>query len=103
MKNPKTAVLVSLALCVPLSILLWMAVLGIEFPFQSPANQPDIPGSLIALFSVLLLPVALAISLAPVVRNRRRGGRLTDYPVNLMLAGIILVVLLLLVGGIIAD
>jgi len=80
-----------------------MVVLGIEFPFQSPANQPDIPGSLIAIGAVLLLPVALVISRAPVVRNKRRGGRWMDFPVNVLLAGMILVVLLLLVGGFIAD
>jgi hypothetical protein len=103
MKNPKTAVIVSLLLCMPLAVILWMAVLGIEFPSQSPANQPDVACNLLFLGAVLLLPLALAISLAPVVRNKRRGGLWMDYPANLMLAGIILAVLLIIVGAFIAD
>ena len=103
MKNPKTAAIVSLALCLPLSILLWMAVLGVELPFQRQANQPDVAGTLLFLGAIFLLPLALAISLAPVVHNKRRGGRWMDYPANLMLAGIILAVLLIMVGAFIAD
>jgi hypothetical protein len=101
--DPKRAVLVGLLLCLPLVILLWLAVLGIEPAFMVGKDQPSIAGSLVVLGAALLLPVALVVSLLPVVRNLRQGGRFTAYPENLVLAGIILVVLLIIVGAIVVD
>jgi hypothetical protein len=101
--KPKIAVLVGLLLCLPLVILLWLAVLGIEPAFMVGSGQPSLTGSLVVLGAALLLPIALVVTLAPVVRNLRQGGRFAAYPENLILAGTILVVLLIIIGAIVVD
>ena len=52
--NPKIAVLVGLLLCLPLVILLWLAVLGIEPAWMVGAGQPSVVGSLVVLGAIVV-------------------------------------------------
>jgi hypothetical protein len=52
---------------------------------------------------MMLLPAAFIVSLMPIVRTMRDGGRLLAHPLNLVLAVVIFVFIAALVGGVIAD
>jgi hypothetical protein len=52
---------------------------------------------------MLLLPAAFIVSLMPIVRTMRDGGRLPAHPFNLVLAVVIFFFIAALVGGVIAD
>ena len=105
--NPKKAATLSVLLCLPITIIITLLWLDVEPPIgpllNAPDDQPDVLGSLIVLGLALLLPVALVIVLAPVVRRVRAGNKITAHPINLLLAAVILFFIVMIVGGIIVD
>lgn len=102
--NPITAAMAGILLCLPFTILFSMAMLNVN-PFQGVQPQGQGPGSIewIILGLLFLFPIALVISLLPVVQNWRAGNAITGFLFNLVVGGIILVAIVWIAGGIIAD
>jgi uncharacterized membrane protein YidH (DUF202 family) len=107
----RAAALIGFLLALPLSLVLLIARFEIE-PLQgfleylfSEANSPrkNTFGTIFILGSALLLPVALIITLRPVVRSVRAGKGIGANPVNLLLAVALLAFITAIVGGFIVD
>jgi hypothetical protein len=105
--NSRSAALIGFVLCLPIAILFSLVLLGIE-----PSLDPLDPlfradgshlSSMIVLGLLLLLPVALVINLAPIIRSARAGNGMAAHPVNLVLAVAILVVLAVILSSFIVD
>jgi len=95
--NPRSAALIGFVLCLPTTVLFSLVLLGIE-PSLGPLDpllraDGSHLGSMIVLGLMLLLPVALVINLASIIRSARAGNGIAAHPVNLVLAVAILVVL----------
>jgi hypothetical protein len=109
--NPRSAAIISFFLALPFVTILSLLMLGIEPPLgplepllnNRDPDQPDVLGSLIVLGTFLLAVLGCIIARAPIVRAMRAGGGLLAYPMNLMLAAVILFFLTRLVVGLIVD
>jgi hypothetical protein len=109
--HPRSAALLSLALMLPGALLFSLLLLGIDPPLgplapllNTPDDRPEVLGTAIALLLIVLLPVAvLVLNLPPIVRNVRAGNSIMAAPVNLVLAGAALLILLTFVIGIVVD
>ena len=66
-------------------------------------DQPDVVGSLIALTAFLLLLVAFIINSRVLREAKRIGRKVTDQPMNLVLATATFVVIAMIVGSIVVD
>jgi hypothetical protein len=101
------AAIISFALCLPMIVLFSQALLGIE-PSLGPLDpllrmEGSRLGSLIVLGLFFLLPVALGMNLAPIIRGARAGNGVAAHPANLALAVAILVLLAAILGSVIID
>jgi uncharacterized membrane protein YidH (DUF202 family) len=103
--NPKSAAITCILLALPFMTIFLLLTLGIEPPLLNNPNpgQPNVLGSLIVLGTFLLLFAAIIIVSVPIVRTMRTGGNLFAHPINLILAGAILISILAVVGAIIVD
>ncbi len=111
--NPNLAALFGFLLCLPgMGMMLLLSfVLHIEpdlGPFQfivaSSPDGPNIPGSLIALSAILLLPtVALVLNLASIPKDMRFADSLMAHPANLVLIILVLIIIVTFVGAFIVD
>jgi hypothetical protein len=92
--NPKKTAILGACLCLPIAISISLLWFNIEPPVgilrNAPNDQADVLGSLFVLGLALLLPGALVIVLAPVMRRVHAGNKITAYPVSLLLAAVIL-------------
>lgn len=105
--NPRSAALIGFVLCLPTTVLFSLVLLSIE-PSLGPLDpllraDGSHLGSMIVLGLLLLLPVALVINLAPIIRSARAGNGIAAHPVNLVLAVAILVILAVILGSFIVD
>jgi hypothetical protein len=107
--SPNGAAALSLALCLPLAMMVSIALLNID-PIGGPISGVtadgatlDRVGSLLFLAGFALLPVALFVNAAPSVRRLASGQRLVIAPVNLVLGAAIFLALAFLVGAVIID
>jgi len=107
--NPRSAALTGFVLALPLGLLYTIAVLEIEplnsllKPLFTSGNvQTKVSGLVMILTGMLLLPVALAISLRPVF-HRGADGKRKLYPINLILAAAIVVLITFSWGGFVKD
>jgi uncharacterized membrane protein YidH (DUF202 family) len=103
--NPKSAAITSILLALPFVTIFLLLTLGIEPPLLNNPNpgQPDVLGSLIVLGTFLLLFAAIILVSVLIVRTMRAGASLFAHPINLILAGAILISILAVVGAIIVD
>jgi hypothetical protein len=109
--NPKSAAGVSLILILPGAFLLLLLILGIEPPLgplepllNTPNDQPDILGTVIALTFIFILPVvAMVTNLTLIQRSRREGNRQPVNFGNWALVATSLLLILIFVGVIIVD
>lgn len=105
--RPQVAASTAIALCLPLALVVIIAAFEIkvlERYFQS-APTGQVLGNIVAISSILLLPLALVVSLAPVLGRFRTAGWAALRPslVNLAVGGSILCVMLFLSGVLVAD
>ncbi len=105
--NPKSAVMISVVLVLPLAIISLLDSLGWG-PLQSLLNgsNPDqvyVPGQLIALGLFSLSVAAAIIARGPVVSSLRAGGSLFAHPINLIIAVVIVSLFTAGVVGAIVD
>lgn len=109
--NPRSAAILSCVICLPFAFLFTLLNLNIE-PDLGPLgrlltnpdpDQPDVPGSLVALGTFLLVLAAFLINLQQIVRTMRAGGSLLTHPVNLILAVAALAAIVGVIGAIIVD
>lgn len=107
MKNTSKAAITGALLAFPGIAMFSLLMLNIEPPFaealRGEPDVPNIPGSLIALTIMLLLPVAFVVSLRPVLKARRSGIGICGAPVNLALALVSIGFFAFIVGAIIVD
>ena len=105
--NPRSAAIASLIFCLPMAIILCLILPDIEphfGPLGPALNTNDSRlGSIIVFGAVLLLPVALIASAAPIVCGVRAGKSILAHPINLIIAVALLIFMLMIVGGIIVD
>lgn len=106
----RSAAILGAILAVPFALLYTLLVLHIEPPLRLLGSlttvgpdQPNVVGSAIVLGAWLLSVVALGVTLSPIVRDARAGRGVTTHPVNLALAGVILLFVGGFVVGIVVD
>lgn len=106
----RSAAILGAILAVPFALLYTLLVLHIEPPLRLleslttvGPDQPNVVGSAIVLGAWLLSVVALGVTLSPIVRDARAGRGVTTHPVNLALAGVILLFVGGFVVGIVVD
>lgn len=110
LSNPRSAAIVSLVLSLPLGLTYVILTLNIE-PLASILNnlftmdglqgeiQINMLGRIVILGGLVLLPVALALNLQPLLK--KEGRRL--YPINIVAGTAILVLVILTWGGLILE
>jgi hypothetical protein len=108
MRDPtRNTAILSALLCLPSITFFSLLILNIEPPFaamlREEPDKPNVIGSLIALFIFLLLPLALFVSLRPIVSNFRAGNGLAASPANLLVALVSFGYLAFVVINIIVD
>ena len=105
--NPKSAVLFSLLLTLPLILLNTIAINRIEpfftiFQINTGGNFRDHPiGHSAALLALLLLPCGALISVRPLLQPG--GGKRTFYLVNIFLSVLLVAVFVLIVGALLEE
>jgi hypothetical protein len=115
MSNPsaqtRSIAILSGVLCLPFAAIFTLLITHIEpnfGPVQPLLNnpnpdQPDVPGSLIVLGTLLLVIAAFIINLLPILRSVRSGGSIAAHPVNLIFAILTLADILWVFGSMILD
>ena len=105
--NPKYAAIASFLLALPFMTLFLLWVLGIEpnlGPLDPAFKSIDTHlGSLIVLGALLLLLAGLAICVIPIMQSIKTGSCITAYPINLLLASVIILFIVALIGAIVVD
>lgn len=102
------AALAAFLLALPVGVLYPSIVFKIQ-PFYSlyrtyltvDGSQASLFGMAVLFAMMALLPFAFVINLIPIVRDMRRGGDVTDHPLNVALAVIIFVLIIMTWGGLI--
>jgi hypothetical protein len=109
-KNPASAAITSFILALPIALVYTITVLEREPFFGLLASvltvdgfQPNALGFTVLIGGMLLLPVAFALNLLPIVRTMRLGGNIATHPITLLLASAILVFIALTWGGLFID
>jgi hypothetical protein len=109
--NPRAAALIGFILAMPLTLLLWILLYEVE-PFQgylkhwfteADGIRMNSLARIVLIGSVLLLPAALIINLAPIVRNVRAGHSVMTNPINLLLAVVLFAFITTIVGVFVID
>jgi len=109
--NPRAAALIGFLLPLPLTLLLSILWFEIE-PFQgflkhwfteADGVRMNAIAHIVMIGSVLLLPVALIVNLAPIVRNVRAGNSVMTNPINLLLAVVLFAFISTIVSVFIID
>jgi hypothetical protein len=109
--RPAVAALVGLLLALPISLLLPIAVFEIE-PFHSVLKhlfteadgvRMNTLSQIVLIGSFALLPVALIISVTPIVQNFRTGKSVLTNPMNLLLSAALFLFIATVVGLFIVD
>jgi hypothetical protein len=109
--NPRAAALIGFLLALPLTLLLSIFFFEIE-PFKGVLKHwfTEADGVRMNAFShfimfggVLLLPVALILNLAPIVRNLRAGNSVMTNPINLWLAVVLFAFITTIVSVFVVD
>jgi hypothetical protein len=105
-----SAAIVSGVLALPFAIIFALLVLHIEPPFgplgsmlKVEVDRPNVVGSAIVFGAWLLSVVALVFAVAPIVRGMRAGVGIAASPLNLLVAGVILVLVVSFVAGVVID
>jgi hypothetical protein len=109
--NPRAAALIGFLLAMPLMLLLWIMLYEVE-PFhgylkhwftEADGVRMNALAQIVMIGSVLLLPVALIVNLAPIVRNVRAGNSVMTNPINLLLAVVLFAFITTIVGVFVID
>jgi hypothetical protein len=103
--NQGIAEVVSIILALPFALMISLLLLRIEPPFarliSAAPDQPNIFGSAVVFGALALSVVALAVNVAPIMRDVRAGT--AADPVNIALTVLIGFFILLFIGALIVD
>jgi hypothetical protein len=108
--NPRSAAILGLVLCLPMTTLFSLILLNVEPHFgplepllRPPSDQPAVLATLIVLSAFLLMLAALFITVAPIRQSLQMGSSFFAHPANLILALVILALIAWIGGSVIAD
>ncbi len=112
MNSKKVNAFIGLALAVPLALILFVEISGIE-PLRGffvrmtteAGSEPQLSlfGRVLLLSTLFLLPVGLIISFVPLYRDARSGRGLLGSPVNLLVSALLFVFTATLVVHFVVD
>jgi hypothetical protein len=108
--NPRSAAITSLILCLPLGLTLIAFMLEIERVakpitalFTSNGYDLNVPGRIFIIGGLLLLPIAFALNLRPLLRKEAAEGKRRLYAINLIVGVIIVLLIAVTWGGLIME
>jgi len=110
--SPKSAAITSLILAMPLGIIFVTFMFDIEqlakllnnqFTIQGQQGDINMLGRIVIFGGLLLLPVAFALNLQPLLRKEGTDGKRRLYVLNLIVGAAILLLIIFTWGGLILE
>lgn len=111
-RSKKTNALIAIALALPLAIILFVEISGVEpirgfFVAMTTEGGSDprlsVFGKVVLLSALFLLPVGLVISVVPLVRDTQSGRGLVSSPINLFVGVVLFIFTATLVVHFVID
>lgn len=110
--NPTSAAIISLILSLPLGLTFLAFMLDLQplvkplnslFTIQGQAGEINMLGRIVIYGGLLLLPVAFALNLRPLLKKLEPAGKRRLYTVNLIAGGVILLLMVFTWGGLMLE